>query len=823
MSTESNVPSTDALSTKPAVAQTEQNESLQDESNQTPQIDANKIKETGVDVLYTLDIQAQRHYTEDSYRASPLEIKHFYSATPFTFVPPPGLDQKIRSTSSRYIYYDEGDDDAERKTPKGEEDKDTIPAIIQYISAATARLNSNKAYDLLKSEIPQDIFKTQGKEQLDGWFALDTFREIGRRRIRILSPKLSNVLEDLLDYCPAQMATGTYGIFTSPFGFQSLLLHFRELYGCWKRYQSRNPIEDEVKNQISDIDDARKQCLKIYEKFHCRPLNLEANWDEDTARHVGILLQFLAPMFNREVMPEFMNYAKIDHPIATYDRLWLLFRPGEQVYMQNTTTQGDLSGAIILSVEGKEEERESRRWATQTDRYTSIIVWSLSFNGRKMFRLGREIRINKYPETRLITELPVFPRYFEDIRDPTSWEKVMRDGKDYCNIIAGGFPLVNYKDSSKTFEREAIVDEESYSLHQPKDEDDGSKEYRRSSAPYDRRHVPLADNHGLRRFAKYRNLRYSENSNSKDDSIPMEESHHFLLPKQIGGMILKTKEWVALRTRGIEISKQSPKALQKLVLKNAEDRKMLRLVALMLGDFKTRNLGDADLQKDKGGGHVFLLHGPSGTGKTFSVECLAQETGHPLLSLTEYDLGSLSNNFDRGRGTLGVNVEEGIRKWFDLAARWNAILLIDEADIFLEQRRAADLSRNSLVTVFLRLVEYYRGILFLTTNRPGQIDDSFISRVTIAIEYQKATPQQSRQIWNKFFKHFREQNPRIIISKETRNWIRQNVEKYELNGREIRNSGWFCFALLHLFYHGLADFRTSFPKRGSSCRTRYHR
>jgi hypothetical protein len=110
---------------------------------------------------------------------------------------------------------------------------------------------------------------------------------------------------------------------------------------------------------------------------------------------------------------------------------------------------------------------------------------------------------------------------------------------------------------------------------------------------------------------------------------------------------------------------------------------------------------------------------------------LAQETGHPLLSLTEYDLGSLSNNFDRERGTLGVNVEEGIRKWFDLAARWNAILLIDEADIFLEQRRAADLNRNSLVTgmvkllssinihsrsiVFLRLVEYYRGILFLVS------------------------------------------------------------------------------------------------------------
>ena len=450
MSIESNIPSTDELSTKPAVAQTEQNEALQEESNQTPQIEANKIKETAVDVLYTLDIQARRHYTEDYNRAAPLEIKHFYSATPFTVVPPPALDQKIRFTRSRYVFYEEDDDDVERKTPKGEEDKDTIPAIIQYISAATARLNNSKEYDLLKSEVPQDIFKTQGKAQLDGWFDLDTFRETGRRRIRILSPQLSKVLEKLLDYCPAQMATGTYGIFTSPVGFQSLLLHYRELYGCWERYQHRNPIEDGVKKQINGIDDARNQCLEIYDKFHCRLLNLEDDWDEDTARHVGILLEFLAPMFIREVMPELMNYAKTDHPIATYDLLWLLFRPGEQVYMQNTTDQGDLSGAIILSVEGKEEEKEGHGWGRQMDRYTSIIVWSLSFNGRKIYRLGREIKIDKYPETRLITELPVFPRYFEDIKDPTSWEKAVRDGKDYCNIIARGFPRVNYKDSLKT-------------------------------------------------------------------------------------------------------------------------------------------------------------------------------------------------------------------------------------------------------------------------------------------------------------------------------------------------------------------------------------
>lgn len=49
---------------------------------------------------------------------------------------------------------------------------------------------------------------------------------------------------------------------------------------------------------------------------------------------------------------------------------------------------------------------------------------------------------------------------------------------------------------------------------------------------------------------------------------------------------------------------------------------------------------------------------------------------------------------------------------------WGAVLLLDEADVYLERRSINDLMRNSLVSIFLRLLEYFQGILFLTTNRP---------------------------------------------------------------------------------------------------------
>ena len=68
--------------------------------------------------------------------------------------------------------------------------------------------------------------------------------------------------------------------------------------------------------------------------------------------------------------------------------------------------------------------------------------------------------------------------------------------------------------------------------------------------------------------------------------------------------------------------------------------------------------------------------------------------------------------------------------WFGLAEQWKAILLLDEADIFLERRATRDIQRNGIVSIFLRRMEYFRGLVFLTTNRVGHIDDAFISRGT---------------------------------------------------------------------------------------------
>lgn len=67
--------------------------------------------------------------------------------------------------------------------------------------------------------------------------------------------------------------------------------------------------------------------------------------------------------------------------------------------------------------------------------------------------------------------------------------------------------------------------------------------------------------------------------------------------------------------------------------------------------------------------------------------------------------------------------------------------------MFLQRRNKTDLQRNSIVSVFLRVLEYYSGILFLTTNRIGTIDPAFKSRIHMSLYYPALDEDATREIW----------------------------------------------------------------------------
>jgi hypothetical protein len=157
------------------------------------------------------------------------------------------------------------------------------------------------------------------------------------------------------------------------------------------------------------------------------------------------------------------------------------------------------------------------------------------------------------------------------------------------------------------------------------------------------------------------------------------------------------------------------------------------LIEALTGDLGV--FADEDVVKGKSGGVNILAVGPPGCGKTLTAEIYSEVSKRPLYRVAAAQLG-----------TDGPTVEENLKLVMDRAQRWGAVLLIDEADVYVRQR-GDDLAQNAVVAAFLRSMEYFSGISFLTSNRGGDIDEAIKSRCIAVIRYQLPTVDQAKQIW----------------------------------------------------------------------------
>jgi hypothetical protein len=223
-------------------------------------------------------------------------------------------------------------------------------------------------------------------------------------------------------------------------------------------------------------------------------------------------------------------------------------------------------------------------------------------------------------------------------------------------------------------------------------------------------------------------------------------------------------DWQLGYLKDVALIKFRENAFDRLVL----DSHRKRLVESLVIYTNSGTQRSVDLIDGKGGGAIFLLDGPPGTGKTLTAEATAEKLERPLYKV---GLGELGTNAERMEGKLD--------QVLNIARRWNAVLLLDEADVFLEKRSTENLTRNAMVAVFLRLMEYYNGILFLTTNRGDNFDPAVLSRVTLALHFKKPTHEGRTTIWRNLL-----ENAEInVTDKEL-----SNLADLDINGREIKNA-----------------------------------
>eukprot|EP01087_Luapelamoeba_hula_P016928 TRINITY_DN5262_c0_g1_i3.p2 TRINITY_DN5262_c0_g1~~TRINITY_DN5262_c0_g1_i3.p2 ORF type:complete len:203 (-),score=25.62 TRINITY_DN5262_c0_g1_i3:12-620(-) len=144
-------------------------------------------------------------------------------------------------------------------------------------------------------------------------------------------------------------------------------------------------------------------------------------------------------------------------------------------------------------------------------------------------------------------------------------------------------------------------------------------------------------------------------------------------------------------------------------------------------------------------------------------------------------------------GTSAEHIEAQLQNILEMASIWDAVILIDEADIFLETRAEHDMLRNALVGIFLRKLEHYQGVLFLTSNRVHCFDKAFHSRISVAVRYPKLDASSRVRVWQNLIGSVPDSEFCKEISKPEH--IQEFSDAYPLNGRQIRSTIRIAFAL----------------------------
>ncbi|KAF3057150.1 putative ATPase protein [Daldinia childiae] len=519
-----------------------------------------------------------------------------------------------------------------------------------------------------------------------------------------------------------------------------------------------------------------------------------------TAKHIDVLLGFLEKTLGAQIHEEEKRHnSKV--PLATFNNLWLILKPGDVVYAKRDR---QWTPFIISNVIGGSSVNGG------SIPYT-VQCWNIAYTSERFCRTMHAFKIDPFNGEEVIKNLPVIPaRFFQGENDNLTPKEVMAKqillGKRVWELSKGpnhmayngllvekdpGFDW-DYPSATGYLESRVIVDNVGFSHYSFNHPERKNRQLRTHIPPHCLQSPPKDQ---LPYFAPKCTCSTCAKANPKDnlsifakfhdldpasDSPPEIDLYYILLSKIVSGFILRDRRWGHFNVENLQYVEFDKEAFKYLVLDDEVKLTVRSLIGRFASTHGQVNPWPNDFVKNKGQGRIFLLHGPPGVGKTCTAECVAELTRRPLLSLTSGDL-----NIDP------YNVERSLDYFLKLGERYGAIILIDEADVYLEARHTLDISRNELVSVFLRALEYHRGVLFLTTNRVQTFDSAFTSRIHVALHYKPLTDADREKIWlNSFERLEHDSNGKVHISVATREYAYESkgVQSLRWNGREIRNA-----------------------------------
>ncbi|KAI0421819.1 P-loop containing nucleoside triphosphate hydrolase protein [Xylaria grammica] len=538
-----------------------------------------------------------------------------------------------------------------------------------------------------------------------------------------------------------------------------------------------------------------------------QPATHDEEYKDTTSKHIDILIGFLEQTYGQQIREEGLRHCR-KIPTATYEWIWLLLRPGQVIYTQYDNTWSPFAISRVF-----------KKVTNNADGICSYSIdcWNYMYTDGKLRRKMHTFDINPFSGEEAIHNLPVIPAEFftgsgkdvspsdanaEQIRlGKLVWELYKRpsyklyDG-DLAKKSATASSTANWDYSTCPtgyMSGRVIVDGEGYERYNQLCPLKSRRRYPYDDNPPPPHHQTVYDqlpyfasrcschacgkgerSDDLSPYAVFQDL------NPQHDKAPENDLYYHVVSKVVAGFLLGERRWGHFHVEMLRDIKFDREAFKYLVLDDEIKTTVKALIGKFASDEGHVSAWPNDFVKNKGQGRIFLLHGSPGVGKTCTAECVAELTHRPLLSLTSGDLS-----------TDSLMVEQNLEYFLALGERFGAIVLLDEADVYLESRRNKDIERNGLVSVFLRALEYYRGVLFLTTNRVQTFDAAFTSRIHVALHYGPLTDTDRERIWlNGFDRLERDAGGRVHVAVAAREyaWRSAEVRLLRWNGREIRNA-----------------------------------
>ncbi|KAM7209352.1 hypothetical protein V8F20_000402 [Naviculisporaceae sp. PSN 640] len=524
-----------------------------------------------------------------------------------------------------------------------------------------------------------------------------------------------------------------------------------------------------------------------------------------TEKHIDILLSFLRRSFGGKLEAEWARWNNPQGATATFELFWMLLKPGEVVYVEK-------NGEMVPFVLSYVSPAEGSVGGGGRDGMDTILIdhWNVGYHKGYLRRNSETTYISPWAGEREISTLQVVPARFAGMGGPGApgpknvAEKHIRLGRTYWELAKGpaykeydGELLSRDSGRGGNMTGRVIVDCEGWERFwdgpngpsRTQGQVPAKSRNRREPSSQCRYYLPQVLPRCSCSECKKAGVRPGpspfagfERRDPRSDSPPENEELYFLVIQDIiPAFILGERRWAFLRVERLRDVKPDKDAFKYLVL----DPEVKLTVKALIGKFASTDGKVSpwpnDFVKNKGEGRIFLLHGSPGVGKTCTAECVAELTHRPLLSLTSGDISTSMS---------ASSVERNLHYFLELGERFGALVLLDEADVYLEERRTRDLRRNGLVSIFLRALEYYRGVLFLTTNRVEAFDSAFTSRIHVALHYRRLNDDDRRRVWMHNFERLeRDSGGKCYVPQSAREYAFESEDMKALrwNGREIRN------------------------------------